>query len=107
MITINHKVVWLLVKGLVVLLYYRIIVVFASERIFKNLYTFGEVTGKIVDCFTCPVCRALFSLKVQISQGNFCVYGQKTVINCCYVKIRVVLTQNNSVVNQNHHTLNV
>ena len=45
--------------GVVVLLYYRIIVLFAGERIFKIGTLLAKLEAKWFDCFTCPVCSAL------------------------------------------------
>ena len=46
---------------------------------FLNRYTCGEVTGKIIGCFTCPVCRALSRLKSHISPDTMqLAFGDKS-----------------------------
>jgi len=57
------------------LLYYTFIIHSAGERIFKR-WTFGEVTGKIVDYVIYPIRLALLSSKMQISSdklNNVCI----------------------------------
>ena len=51
-------------------LYYRIIVLFAGERIFKIGTHLAKLQAKWFDCFTCPVCYALSCLKVQLLPDN-------------------------------------
>ena len=70
------------------LLQCKFITQFASERIFFNRWTFGEVTGKMVDCVMRPIRLRLLSSKMQNSPDNLSkttgVLRTETVSNCCY-----------------------
>ena len=48
------------------LLHYKFIIQFAGENFF-NRQTFGEVTGKMVDCVILPIHHRLLSSKMQNS----------------------------------------
>jgi len=54
----------------VVLLYYKVIVLFAGERIFKIATHLAKLQAKWLIASQCPVCRALSCLKVQISPDS-------------------------------------
>ena len=46
-----------------------VIVLFAGDRIFKIDTLLAKLQAKRFDCFTCPVCHALFCLTVHFKQG--------------------------------------
>ena len=75
---------------MVVLLYYRIIVLFAGERIFKIGTLLAKLQAKWFDCFACPFWGALSWWKVQISPDNL-----RMMDNRCY-SLLLFLKQSNS-----------
>jgi len=60
-------------------------------NIFLNWWTFGEVTGKMVDCFMPPFALHFCSQRCWSRQINWmtCVLRTETVSNRCYVNRQV------------------
>jgi len=58
----------------------------------RNWWTFGEVTGKMIDCFMRPIPLALLSSKMLISPdkvNNLCITDRNCYYNCWYVNRQI------------------
>jgi len=61
------------------------------KEFFYNRWTFGKVTGKMVDCFICPIRlkRCPQRCKTRQISKIICVWWTETVANCCHINRQI------------------